>query len=148
MRCQMSYLVFYLINIQSFVCLYLQLCYHIGPEIEPDERDRQTDREDIDILQRYVARCFPGLVPVPAVVESCMYTVSCASLNQQHSPSLLPPFAFSSLLPLRHSLSPCLFHPLSFSCFDILLRYVHLLNSELLFNVLVVSVHTKCLFTF
>lgn len=30
---------------------------------------------DIDILKRYVARCFPGLVPEPAVVESCMYTV-------------------------------------------------------------------------
>ncbi|XP_046891742.1 peroxisomal sarcosine oxidase [Hypomesus transpacificus] len=54
----------------------MKLCYHIGPEIEPDERDRQTDREDIDILQRYVARCFPGLVPVPAVVESCMYTMT------------------------------------------------------------------------
>ncbi len=53
-----------------------QVCYHMGSETEPDERDKQTDRGDIDILVRYVTRCLPGLVPVPAVVESCMYTVS------------------------------------------------------------------------
>ena len=54
----------------------MKICYHTGPETDPDERDRQTDRGDIDILQRYITRCFPGLVPIPAVVESCMYTVS------------------------------------------------------------------------
>uniref|UniRef100_A0A672SRE4 Pipecolic acid oxidase n=1 Tax=Sinocyclocheilus grahami TaxID=75366 RepID=A0A672SRE4_SINGR len=43
---------------------------------EPDERDKQTDRGNIDILVRYVTRCLPGLVPVPAVVESCMYMVT------------------------------------------------------------------------
>uniref|UniRef100_A0A673LA73 Pipecolic acid oxidase n=1 Tax=Sinocyclocheilus rhinocerous TaxID=307959 RepID=A0A673LA73_9TELE len=45
-------------------------------DTEPDERDKQTDRGDIDILVRYVTRCLPGLVPVPAVVESCMYMVT------------------------------------------------------------------------
>ncbi|XP_041733941.2 peroxisomal sarcosine oxidase isoform X1 [Coregonus clupeaformis] len=54
----------------------MKLCYHTGPETDPDDRDRQTDRGDIDILQRYITRCFPGLVPIPAVVESCMYTVT------------------------------------------------------------------------
>lgn len=48
----------------------------MGSETDPDQRDKQTDRSDIDILQRYIARCFPGLVPEPAVVESCLYTVS------------------------------------------------------------------------
>lgn len=60
------------------MCVHVseQVCYHMGSETEPDERDKQTDRGDIDILMRYVTRCLPGLVPVPAVVESCMYTVS------------------------------------------------------------------------
>uniref|UniRef100_A0A6Q2X5G8 Peroxisomal sarcosine oxidase n=1 Tax=Esox lucius TaxID=8010 RepID=A0A6Q2X5G8_ESOLU len=54
----------------------MKICYHSGPETDPDERDRQTDRGDIDILQRYITSCFPGLVPIPAIVESCMYTVT------------------------------------------------------------------------
>lgn len=55
--------------------LWLQVCYHTGSKTDPDQRDRQTDRSDVDILRRFVARCMPGLVPEPAVVESCMYTV-------------------------------------------------------------------------
>ncbi|MCI4385829.1 hypothetical protein PGIGA_G00055220 [Pangasianodon gigas] len=54
----------------------MKVCYHMGSETEPDERDRQTDRRDVDALSTYISRCFPGLVPVPAVVESCMYTVT------------------------------------------------------------------------
>ncbi|MCJ8740069.1 hypothetical protein PDJAM_G00054570 [Pangasius djambal] len=54
----------------------MKVCYHMGSETEPDERDRQTDRRDVDALSSYITRCFPGLVPVPAVVESCMYTVT------------------------------------------------------------------------
>lgn len=53
-----------------------QVCYHMGSETDPDERDRQTDRQDVDALSTYISRCLPGLVPVPAVMESCMYTVS------------------------------------------------------------------------
>ncbi|XP_078101958.1 peroxisomal sarcosine oxidase isoform X2 [Sander vitreus] len=56
--------------------LPLKVCYHAGAETDPDQRDRQTDRSDIDILQHYIARCLPGLVPEPAVVESCMYTLT------------------------------------------------------------------------
>ena len=54
----------------------VQVCYHTGSETHPDMRDRQSDQSDIDILKRYLTRCFPGLDPEPAVVESCMYTVS------------------------------------------------------------------------
>ncbi|XP_013854992.1 peroxisomal sarcosine oxidase [Austrofundulus limnaeus] len=54
----------------------VKICYHTGSRTEPDRRDQQTDRSDIQILQRYIARCFPGLIPEPAVVESCMYTLT------------------------------------------------------------------------
>ncbi|CAL8344381.1 unnamed protein product [Arctogadus glacialis] len=54
----------------------MKVCYHAGSETHPDMRDRQSDRSDIDILKRYLTRCFPGLDPEPAVVESCMYTVT------------------------------------------------------------------------
>lgn len=57
------------------VC-HSQVCYHMGSETDPDERDKQTDRWEVDALSSYISRCFPGLVPVPAVMESCMYTVS------------------------------------------------------------------------
>ncbi|KAJ3590413.1 hypothetical protein NHX12_008364 [Muraenolepis orangiensis] len=40
------------------------------------KRDRPTDRSDVEILKRYVSRCLPGLVPEPAVVESCLYTMT------------------------------------------------------------------------
>lgn len=53
----------------------------MGSETDPDQRDKQTDRSDIDILQRCIRRCLPGLIPEPAVVESCMYTVS---INSSH----------------------------------------------------------------
>ncbi|XP_077422303.1 peroxisomal sarcosine oxidase [Vanacampus margaritifer] len=54
----------------------MKICYHNGSETDPDQRDKQTDRADIDILRRYIARSFPGLIPEPAVVESCMYTLT------------------------------------------------------------------------
>ncbi|KAK7882717.1 hypothetical protein WMY93_028891 [Mugilogobius chulae] len=54
----------------------VKICYHMGSPTDPDHRDRQTDRSDVDILSRYVARCVPGLEPEPAIVESCMYTLT------------------------------------------------------------------------
>uniref|UniRef100_UPI0037E7E0C6 peroxisomal sarcosine oxidase n=1 Tax=Semicossyphus pulcher TaxID=241346 RepID=UPI0037E7E0C6 len=54
----------------------MKICYHAGSEAEPDKRDQQTDRSDINILQRYIARCLPGLETEPAVVESCLYTLT------------------------------------------------------------------------
>ncbi|KAL0174463.1 hypothetical protein M9458_030431, partial [Cirrhinus mrigala] len=71
-----------------------QVCYHMGSETEPDERDKQTDTGDIDILVRYVTRCLPGLVPVPAVVESCMYTVSRFIAHPQVPPLCVPDQTF------------------------------------------------------
>ncbi|KAG7281403.1 hypothetical protein CRUP_029852 [Coryphaenoides rupestris] len=50
--------------------------YGLPSNDDPDQRDRQTDRSDADVLKRYLARCFPGLVPEPAVVETCMYTMT------------------------------------------------------------------------
>nr|XP_057935144.1 peroxisomal sarcosine oxidase [Doryrhamphus excisus] len=54
----------------------MKICYHSGTETDPDQRDKLTDKSDIEILQRYITRHVPGLIPQPAVVESCMYTVT------------------------------------------------------------------------
>ncbi|XP_008277079.1 peroxisomal sarcosine oxidase [Stegastes partitus] len=54
----------------------MKVCYHTGSTADPDNRDQQKDRSDIDILQRCINRCLPGLVPEPAVVESCLYTLT------------------------------------------------------------------------
>ncbi|XP_066552007.1 peroxisomal sarcosine oxidase [Amia ocellicauda] len=54
----------------------MKVCYHGGSETDPDERDQQSSQEDIKILSRFLARCFPGLLSTPAVVESCLYTVT------------------------------------------------------------------------
>ncbi|XP_018604033.1 peroxisomal sarcosine oxidase [Scleropages formosus] len=54
----------------------MKVCYHSGSPTDPDERDRQTERKDITLLSSYIARRLPGLETVPAVVESCMYTVT------------------------------------------------------------------------
>ena len=53
------------------------MCYHIGePLANPDERDRQKNQEDIEIISRYITEHMPGLENKPAIVESCLYTVS------------------------------------------------------------------------
>lgn len=54
----------------------MKICYHMGSRTDPEHRDKQTDRSDVHILQRFVARCLPGLDPEPAVVESCLYTLT------------------------------------------------------------------------
>ncbi|XP_066542854.1 peroxisomal sarcosine oxidase [Hoplias malabaricus] len=54
----------------------MKVCYHMGSETDPNERDKQMDKSDVDIVSRYISRCFPGLEPEPAVVESCLYTVT------------------------------------------------------------------------
>uniref|UniRef100_A0A3Q4MFG1 Pipecolic acid oxidase n=1 Tax=Neolamprologus brichardi TaxID=32507 RepID=A0A3Q4MFG1_NEOBR len=54
----------------------MKVCYHMGSKTDPDQRDLQKDRSDIEILQHYITRCFPGLIPEPAIVESCMYTLT------------------------------------------------------------------------
>lgn len=54
----------------------VKICYHNGSPTDPDQRDKVTDQSDINVLKRFVSNCFPGLVPDPAVVESCMYTLT------------------------------------------------------------------------
>lgn len=54
----------------------VKICLHKGSPADPDHRDRQTARWDIDILKQYVSRCLPGLEPEPAIVESCLYTLT------------------------------------------------------------------------
>ncbi|XP_042857307.1 peroxisomal sarcosine oxidase-like [Penaeus japonicus] len=54
----------------------MKVCYHAGPQTDPDERDKV----DMSAIQRkaeeYVEKFFPCLEPKPSVVESCMYTVT------------------------------------------------------------------------
>ncbi|KAM6970250.1 peroxisomal sarcosine oxidase [Aplochiton taeniatus] len=54
----------------------VKICYHMGSETEPDQRDRQAGQTDVQLLCRFVAHYLPGLEPEPAVVESCLYTVT------------------------------------------------------------------------
>lgn len=70
-------LSFWYFHIEPIPVMSLQVCYHMGSKTDPDQRDLQKDKSDIEILQHYIARCFPGLVPEPAIVESCLYTVQC-----------------------------------------------------------------------
>ncbi|XP_077995829.1 peroxisomal sarcosine oxidase-like isoform X3 [Glandiceps talaboti] len=53
----------------------LKICYHKGPDVDPDHRDDIGDyREDLDILEKYVSEHFPGLENKPCIQEACMYT--------------------------------------------------------------------------
>ncbi|KYO33804.1 peroxisomal sarcosine oxidase [Alligator mississippiensis] len=55
------------------------VCYHHGRPVDPDERDREPEGSappDIQILRSFVGQYLPGLEPEPAVVESCMYTIT------------------------------------------------------------------------
>ncbi|XP_030648708.1 peroxisomal sarcosine oxidase isoform X1 [Chanos chanos] len=54
----------------------VKICYHMGSKTEPDERDRQKDQTDVHVLSHFVSDYLPGLEPEPAVVETCMYTVT------------------------------------------------------------------------
>ncbi|KAM8854531.1 peroxisomal sarcosine oxidase [Synchiropus picturatus] len=54
----------------------VKICYHIGAPTEPDGRDKQTNMDDINILRQYVRHYMPGLDHEPAVVESCLYTLT------------------------------------------------------------------------
>uniref|UniRef100_A0A673WYQ7 Pipecolic acid and sarcosine oxidase n=1 Tax=Salmo trutta TaxID=8032 RepID=A0A673WYQ7_SALTR len=54
----------------------MKICYYMGSETEPNERDQQTDRTDVHLLSQFVSHYIPGLEPEPAVVESCLYMVT------------------------------------------------------------------------
>lgn len=48
----------------------------MGLKADPDQRDKKVVDWDVDMVKRFVARVLPGLIPEPAVVETCMYTVN------------------------------------------------------------------------
>ncbi|KAK3092006.1 hypothetical protein FSP39_024399 [Pinctada imbricata] len=52
----------------------VKICLHWGPEVDPDLRDKADDKWVTETMCKYVSDYFPGLVPMPAVSESCMYT--------------------------------------------------------------------------
>ncbi|KAK3091293.1 hypothetical protein FSP39_018701 [Pinctada imbricata] len=54
----------------------VKLCLHEGPEVDPDTRDFSDQSLVINLMSSYVAEHFPGLIPRPSIVESCMYTIS------------------------------------------------------------------------
>ncbi len=57
--------------------LLFQLCYHTGQVISgPEERDTSVNTDDIKIISKYIRQYMPGLKDKPAIVETCLYTVS------------------------------------------------------------------------
>lgn len=54
----------------------VKVCLHTGSPTDPDHRDRQKDRSDVEILRKYVSSYMPSLEPEPAIVEACMYTMT------------------------------------------------------------------------
>ncbi|MEJ1286665.1 pipecolic acid oxidase [Cricetulus griseus] len=57
--------------------LPLQVCYHHGDSVDPEERDCPTtfsDIQDVQILRHFVRDHLPGLRPEPDIMERCMYT--------------------------------------------------------------------------
>lgn len=64
------------------VSSWVQVCNHMGLKADPDQRDREVVEWDVEMVKRFVARILPGLVPEPAVVETCMYTVCIASISK------------------------------------------------------------------
>lgn len=58
------------------------MCNHLGQKADPDQRDRKTEDWDVDMVKRFVAHVLPGLIPEPAVVETCMYTVRVCAFPQ------------------------------------------------------------------
>jgi len=55
----------------------VKICLHIGPNIDPDERDLdKTSRWDIDMVQQFVRKFTPSLNDDPCIVERCIYTMT------------------------------------------------------------------------
>lgn len=53
-----------------------KFCYHLGPEVDPDNRDDVDESWVLKKTSACVENNFPLLEPVPAIVESCIYTVT------------------------------------------------------------------------
>ncbi|MEE6469088.1 hypothetical protein FKM82_008497 [Ascaphus truei] len=55
----------------------VKICYHHGNEADPEQRDLQATKpqiQDIRILCNFISHYLPSLHPEPAVIEQCMYT--------------------------------------------------------------------------
>lgn len=66
----------------SDVSSWVQVCNHMGLKADPDQRDRDVVEWDVEMVKRFVARILPGLIPEPAVVETCMYTVCITCISK------------------------------------------------------------------
>ncbi|XP_076453157.1 peroxisomal sarcosine oxidase-like [Babylonia areolata] len=53
---------------------YVKVCLHIGPEIDPDNRDEVDDSWVRQKVSQYVCSHLPWLRTTPGVVEACIYT--------------------------------------------------------------------------
>ena len=55
----------------------MQVCNHQGQDLtNPEDRNNEQFTEDIDKLKEFIIEHVPGLVPEPAIIENCIYTVS------------------------------------------------------------------------
>lgn len=54
----------------------VKLCFHGGPEVHPEWRDKGDSAEIRERVMEYVQKKFPCLEPRPAIEESCMYTTT------------------------------------------------------------------------
>lgn len=54
----------------------VKLCFHGGPEVHPEWRDKGDSTEIRERVMEYVQKKFPCLEPRPAIEESCMYTTT------------------------------------------------------------------------
>ncbi|XP_029651354.1 peroxisomal sarcosine oxidase-like [Octopus sinensis] len=54
----------------------LKLFLHHGPEIHPDQRDQVDSRYTIEKSKQLVKDIFPGLEPLPSIIETCIYTMT------------------------------------------------------------------------
>ena len=60
----------------SVQCIFFQVTYTSGPEIDPDERD-SSPSEACELVSRFIAKHLRGFSSTkPAIVEPCMYTVT------------------------------------------------------------------------
>lgn len=53
---------------------HVRVCYHDGPETDPDSRDMADTGRILSTMKSYVREHLPSLQDTPSIVEPCMYT--------------------------------------------------------------------------
>ncbi|XP_060077607.1 peroxisomal sarcosine oxidase-like [Ylistrum balloti] len=53
-----------------------KFCCHHGPEVDPDKRDDVDSSWVLEKTKACISKQFPLLEPIPAITESCIYTVT------------------------------------------------------------------------